>query len=838
MSRSRLQASLVPAIVSLAAASLVSCSQSPEEVAAQHGEVVDTYCTDCHNSVDREADLVLEHPDLVHATADRATWEKVIHKLNAGLMPPPGEPRPSSEAVTSLVSYLETTLDATPAEPAGAPVRRLTRAAYGNAVRDLLGFPIDVDTLLPADITSNGFDNVSDTLKTSPLLLERYLTVGLRVAAMAVGDTDLSPRATEYRPRLDLSQNTWIEGLPYGTRGGLVVDHYFPTDAVYEIRPELWRATGSTVRGVEGFEEPFELQILIDGAVVHSAKLGGPEDDALSNRDIGSAVTQVGERLPVRVPVSAGLHSVGVTFDGKSFALEQRLLEPLKADLPIGNDAYGWPIITRVLVAGPYDSTGPGDTATRRAIFTCEPGASLSDTACADQILGRLALRAYGRPLNDDDRQTLRELYASGSDNGRDFEAGIQLGLARILSGPEFLLYHGLTEEAAAANPAAPRLATGNAVTGNAAGGNAAAAAGFVQDDGPTLASRLALFLWNSIPDDELLDEAIAGRLHEPGTLETQVLRMLADPRAETLVTDFAEQWLQLRLVDSKSPDVRHFSSFDDNLRRDMRHETRLFLSSVLLDDASVLDLIGADYTFLNERLAEHYGIDGVFGDAFRRVELDDPNRRGLLGQGSILFQTSVANRTSPVFRGKWIMTNLFNSPPPPPPPNVPALEDSGESGKPHSVRERLELHRKDPVCAACHSIIDPPGLALENFDPVGRWRGTDSGQPIDATTTLPGGIAIDGPSGLREAILSRPELFVSTLTEKLMTYALGRRLEAEDMPTVRAIVRAAASDDYRFSAIVLGIVNSRQFQQKAHLPANATRTVADNRASSTSTGG
>jgi hypothetical protein len=617
---------------------------------------------------------------------------------------------------------------------------------------------------------------------------------------------------------------------------------------VYEIRPELWRATGSTVRGVEGFEEPFELEILIDGAVVHSAKLGGPEDDALSNRDIGSAVTQVGERLPVRVPVSAGLHSVGVTFDGKSFALEQRLLEPLEADLPIGNDAYGWPIITRVLVAGPYDSTGPGDTATRRAIFTCKPGAAMSAAACADQILGRLALRAYGRPLNDEDRQTLRELFASGSDNGRDFEAGIQLGLARILSGPEFLLYHGLTEEAATTDAATTEAATTEAAiteaaTAGAAGAtaapvSAAAAAGFTPDTGPMLASRLALFLWNSIPDDELLDAAITGSLRDPGAIEAQVRRMLADPRAETLVTDFAEQWLQLRLIDSKSPDVRHFSSFDDNLRRDMRHETRLFLSSVLLEDASVLDLIGADYTFLNERLAEHYGIDGVFGDAFRRVELDDPNRGGLLGQGSILFETSVANRTSPVFRGKWIMTNLFNSPPPPPPPNVPALEDSGESGTPHSVRERLELHRQDPVCAACHAIIDPPGLALENFDPVGRWRETDSGQPIDATTTLPGGIAVDGPGGLREAILSRPELFVSTLTEKLMTYALGRRLEAEDMPTVRRIVRAAASDDYRFGAIVLGIVDSRQFQQKAHLPTNPTQTVADNGASSTSTGG
>ncbi|HEU4620183.1 MAG TPA: DUF1592 domain-containing protein [Gammaproteobacteria bacterium] len=801
------------AIAAVAAASLLSCTPSPEEVAADHGAVIRRFCTDCHNATEQEAGLVLEKPDLVHAASHRATWEKVIHKLQAGLMPPPGGPRPSQEEIASLVSYLETSLDATPAEPAGAPIRRLTRSAYGNAVRDLLGFPIDVETLLPPDISSDGFDDVSDTLRTSPLLLERYLTVGLRVAAMAIGDTKLSPRATEYRPRLDLSQNTWIEGLPYGTRGGLVVDHYFPTDAEYEIRPELWRATGSTVRGVEGFKTPFELQILIDGAVVHTAKIGGADDDALSNGDIGSAVTQVGERLPVRLPVRAGLHRVGVTFVMKSFALEQKILAPRESDLPIGNDAYGWPIITRVLVGGPYESTGSGDTPARRAIFTCRPGASMSDTACAEQILDRLAFRAYGRPLGDADRKALRELYATGSDGGRDFEAGIELGLARILSGPEFLLYHGFTED--------------DAVSGGDKQEKREEGEGADHDDAFTLASRLALFLWNSIPDEHLLDDAAAGRLLEPATLEAEVRRMLADPRAETLVTDFAEQWLQLRRVDSKSPDERLFSNFDDNLRRDMLHETRLFLGSVLLGDSSVLDLLGADYTFLNERLAEHYGIDGVFGDAFRRVELKDPNRRGLLGQGSILFLTSVANRTSPVFRGKWIMTTLFNSPPPPPPPNVPALEENGATGKPRSVRERLEQHRASPVCAACHAIIDPPGLALENFDPVGRWRDTDSGQPIDASTTLPGGVAISGPSGLREAILSRPELFVSTLTQKLMVYALGRRLEAEDMPTVRRIVREAARDDYRFSALVLGIVRSPEFQEQAHLPAETTQNAA-----------
>ena len=448
-----LQRCIVPPLAAIAAASLAACTPSPEQLAAEHGATVTKYCTDCHSAAEREADLVLENPDLVNPAAERAKWEAVVHKLSAGLMPPPGRAAAERRRAREPRVISRRRLSTPPRpEPAGAPVRRLTRAAYGNAVRDLLGFPVDVEALLPADITSDGFDNVSDTLKTSPLLLERYLTVGLRVAAMAVGDTTLSPRGTEYRPRLDLSQNDWIEGLPFGTRGGLVVDHYFPTDAEYEIRPELWRATGSTVRGVEGFKDALRAA---DPARRRASctppQFGGVEDDALSNRDIGSAVMQVAARLPVRLRVSAGLHSVGVTFVAKSFALEQKLLDPDRADLPIGNDGYGWPIVTRALVAGPYDSTGSGDTPTRRAIFTCRPSDSVSDTACADEILGRFALRAYGRPLDDQDRQTLRELYASGSDNGRDFEAGIEVGLARILSGPEFLLYHGVTEDAAVA---------------------------------------------------------------------------------------------------------------------------------------------------------------------------------------------------------------------------------------------------------------------------------------------------------------------------------------------------------------------------------------------------
>jgi len=796
--------------LALAALLCGACARSPEELAAEQKAVISRYCTECHSAAEQEGELVLENADLVHAAAKPAVWEKVIHKLDVGLMPPPGEPRPDAQTAAALVGYLETALDSAAAaapQPGRQPLHRLNRVEYGNAIRDLLGFTIDIDSLLPADSSSHGFDNVSDVLKTSPLLLERYLTVGMRVAATAVGDTTVEPRAAQYEPKADLSQNRWIEGLPLGTRGGLVVEHYFPTDAEYEFRPELWEAAASTVRGLEGFTTPFEFEMLLDGVPVHRAQLGGRDDDALSNRDQGSATASAQERIRVRMPVSAGVHRLGFTFVMKSFAIEQRVLQPFESDLPPGNDAYGWPRIARVLITGPYDSKSSGDTPVRRAIFTCRPRPSIDNSPsiggvdCAEEILGRLARRAYGRPVTEADLKTLLEFYARGSGGGRDFDRGIQLALARILSGPEFL-FRG----AEAASSAAPGTA--------------------YRVDGATLASRLALFIWSSIPDDELLDDALAGRLGEPKVLEAQVKRMLADPRAHALVANFAEQWLQLRNIAAKAPDLLEFPDWDDNLRKDMLRETDLFLQSVLLGDASVLDLIGADYTFLNERLAAHYGIDGVFGDAFRRVTLTDPNRRGLLGQGSVLFETSVANRTSPVFRGKWIMTNVFNAPPNPPPPNVPALEDNGAGAAPRTVRERLEQHREDPVCAGCHLTMDPPGFALENFDPVGRWRETDGGRAIDASGTLAGGAPITGPIALREAILRRPEIFVGTVTQKLMTYALARGLEPEDMPAVRGVVRAAAKDDYRFSALVLGIVHSVPFQMKQQ-PADESATTA-----------
>ena len=781
---------LAAALAMLAA--LAGCEPSREAVAAEQQAVLDRYCTECHNAAEREADLVLENASLVDLAEKPAVWEKVIHKLNIGLMPPPGGPRPDEETAASLVGFLATSLDEAAAaapKPGRQPLHRLNRAEYGNAIRDLLGLNVDVESLLPADSSSHGFDNVSDVLKTSPLLLERYLTIGMRVAATAIGDPAIEPRATHYEPRPDLSQNRWIEGLPLGTRGGIVFDHYFPVDARYEFRPELWEAAASTVRGLEGFQTPFEFELLLDGVPVHRAPVGGLDDDALSNRDQGSATAAVQDRVRITLPVQAGVHRVGVTFAMKSFAVEQRLLQPFESDLPAGNDAYGWPRVARVLITGPFEATGSGDTPVRRNLFTCRPSEGVDHVDCAEDILSRLARLAYSRPVTESDLTTLLGFYEQGSGGGRDFERGIQLALARILSGPEFL-FRGESQVAAAPGEV-------------------------YRVDDVTLASRLALFLWSSLPDDELLTLAIDGRLQDRNVLEAQVRRMLDDPRARALVANFAEQWLQLRNVAAKAPDLLEFPDWDDNLRKDMLRETDLFLADVLLGDASVLDLIGADYTFVNERLAAHYGIDGVFGDAFRRVQLADPNRRGLLGHGSILFETSVATRTSPVFRGKWIMTNVYNSPPNPPPPDVPALEDNVAGAAPRTVRERLQRHTEDPVCAGCHATMDPPGFALENFDPIGRWRDTDAGHPVDSSGTLADGTDIGSPVALREAILAHPKIFVGTVTQKLMTYALARGIEPEDMPAVRAIVRAAARDGYTFSALVLGIVNSVPFQMK-----------------------
>jgi mono/diheme cytochrome c family protein len=760
---------------------------------AAYRAMIDRYCVGCHNARSKTPagdpiDLAAANVDDPASTA--ATWERVIRRLNLGAMPPQGSPHPGAGELDRFVTWLSGRLDAHASpRPGRFPLHRLNRAEYGNAIRDLLDVKLDFASMLPSDSASHGFDNISDVLKTSPLLLERYLNVGMRVAALAVGDTTLDAEMTTYQPRPDRSQNQHVEGLPLGTRGGIVVDHYFPVDGEYDFRPELWAAAASTVRGLEGFESPVRYEALVDGVPVKWAPIGGPADDAFSNADQGAASAAANARLHFRLPVRAGLHRVGFTFVMKTSAESQLLLQPFDQDIPEGNDGYGWPRLMRVSITGPYSPTGPGDTPARRAIFICRPtsnDAALA-RACARRILARLSRQAYSRPVAASELNELLKIYDDGY-RERGFERGVQLALARIISGPEFL-YRGDRE------PAALRAGAVYPVSDVA------------------LASRLSLFLWSSIPDRELLNVATAGRLRQPGVLDGQVRRMLADSRAQALVANFASQWLYLRNVPRKSPDFKTFPDFDDNLRQDLLRETDLFLDSVLLGDRSVLDLIDADYTFLTERLARHYGVPGVFGDAFRRVTLTDQNRRGLLGQGSILFETSPATRTSPVFRGKWIMTNIYNTPPLPPPPDVPALEENTGGAPPRSVRERLEQHRRNPVCASCHRAMDPLGFALENFDPVGRWRASDSGKPIDAGGTLMDGAVVDGPAALRRAIVARPNVFAGTVTERLLTYALARGLEPDDLSVVRAVVQKAAKENYRFSSIVTGIVQSVPFQ-------------------------
>ncbi len=786
--------------VALLVAACAGPEHSVEQIAASHQAVLDRYCTDCHNRAEQAGDLVLQDAGLADPAARADVFESVLHKLRLGLMPPPGEPRPQATVVSELVTWLETSLDAAAAaspDPGRMPLHRLNRSEYANAIRDLLGVDLDVKSQLPADSLSHGFDNISDVLTTSPLLLERYLTVALRVAAATVGDTRTEPRTAHYQPRPDLSQNQWVEGLPLGTRGGLVVDHYFPVDGEYEIRPELWAAAASTLRGLEGFKTPFTLEILIDGIPVHSAPVGGLEDDDLSNRDQGSATAIVNERIATRVPVAAGLRRVGVTFVARSHAVNQRILQPFEGDVPAGNDAYGWPRILRLHVTGPFEASAAGDTPARRALFTCRPTAGLPDTDCAGEILTRVATRAWSRPLTGDDTDMLLDFYRQGRDglagahanDEEAFERGVQLALARIVSGPEFIF------------------------RGEGHPDNVPPGQDYRISD-IAFASRLALFLWSSIPDEPLLELAFAGRLRDPDVLRNEVHRMLADRRARSLIDEFALQWLQLTTVHIRAPDRMTFPEFDDNLRQAMLRETVLLLEHVMLGDRSVIELLDAHYTFLNERLAQHYGIAGVYGDAFRHVTMNDPQRRGLLGHASVLFQTSVATRTSPVFRGQWIMTNLLNAPPPPPPPDVPELE-AVFTGEPQTMRERLAQHTADPVCASCHAVMDPPGFALEHFDALGRWRDTDNGVPVDSAAQLPDGTDIGSPAALRAALLSQPDVFVNTLTQKLMTWALSRGLEAEDLPTVRAIVREAAEQDYRFSSLILGIVESAQFQMR-----------------------
>ena len=774
-----------------------SCAYG-QQPSPQHA-LINQYCVTCHNEKAKTAGLMLDKLDIDHAAEHAETWEKVVRKLRGGMMPPKGVPRPEQAKIDELIAWLQTSLDQAAAahpEPGRAPLHRLNRTEYANAIRDLLGLKVDVSALLPADDESNGFDNIAEVLRVSPSLLEAYLAASREVSSLAVGDPKTGPVSDSFRVPPDLAQDEHIEGLPLGTRGGILIHHNFPLDADYDFNVFLLR---NIVGYLTGLEFPHQLEVSIDGERVFLAPVGGEEDLKLVDTNLALAGDTLDARLRTKVHVKAGPHDVAVAFLRRDSAESDEPLQPFTRDLDLQN-MNGIPLIDHVQITGPFDATGPGDTPSRRRIFVCTPASSKDapagskdEVACANKILSTLARRAYRRPVSDADMETLLSFYQAGRNQGGSFEAGIENSLRLILASPKFLFR---------SEPDPERVAAGSVY--------------HVSD--LELASRLSFFLWSSIPDDELLNVATEGKLKEPAVLDREVRRMLADPKAEALVNNFAEQWLFLRNVQSVSPDEATFPNFDDNLRQSFRRETELFFESMLREDRGVMDLLTANYTFVNERLAKHYGIPNVYGSQFRKVTLTNDARRGLLGQGSILSVTSYPTRTSPVLRGKWIMENLMGTPPPAPPPNVPPLKDQAQGGKVLSIRQLMEEHRKNAPCSTCHKVMDPLGFALESFNGVGEYRTKDASGPIDASGQLADGTKIDGVVGLREALLKHPEYFVGTLTEKMLTYALGRPLEYYDMPVVRGIVQGAAANNYRFSSLITGIVKSEPFEMKKAL--------------------
>ena len=779
-------------------ASSRSASELPGTAASSPDlqKVVNQYCVGCHNSrattSATASGVVLDRAELTRVAADGAMWEKVIRKLRAGAMPPSGMPRPDAATQHALVSFLETTLDRKAAEhpnPGRHLPHRLNRAEYENAIRDLLALDVDASTLLPPDDSVDGFDNNADSLGVSPSLLERYLSAAAKISALAVGDPTIGPSSETYRIRGDASQTGQNEALPPGTRGGLMALHTFPLDGEYVIKVKLLEINLGSIRGLE---YQHQLEVTVDGERVLLAPVGGPEDYTQSSLNATNVVNSLAERLQVRVKVKAGQRHVGSAFLQKPASQGGQRLQPFLRSTLIATDHTGLPRVENVTVTGPFNPTGASETASRQRLFTCTPSkprrARADEKACAEKIVSTLARRAYRRPLTEADLSSLMKFYDAGRSEG-SFDRGIEMAVRAVLVSPKFIFR--VEQDPVGVAPGTPYR---------------------ISD--LELASRLSFFLWSSIPDDELLEAASRGRLRKGDELERQVRRMLADRRADALVANFAGQWLHIRNLRNTTPDKNDFPDFDDNLRQAFERELNLFVGSIISEDRSVLDLITADYTFVNERLAKHYRIPNVYGPHFRRVTVTEDARKGLLGKGGILLVTSHADRTSPVVRGKWILDNLLGTPPPPAPANVPPFPEE-TPGVPKTVRARMEQHRASPQCASCHRIMDPIGLALENFDAVGVWRTQEAGATIDASGELADGSRINGAVELRASLLKRPEVLVGTMTEKLVTYALGRGVEADDMPAVRAIVRGSAQDGYRFSSIVRGIVTSVPFQMR-----------------------
>lgn len=778
----------LPLFVTLGILTCAPFAHSSEMTPQQASAAVQKYCATCHSAQLHTAGMVVDPAAVTHPQTDAERWEKVIRKLRAQSMPPPGAPSPDAATYRGLQNFIETQIDqAAAAHPNAGKLpllHRLTRTEYENAMRDLLALDampqeMDYSILLPADNSMSGFDNIADLLFTSPTAMESYLTAAEKISRLAVGDPKFPVMVNIYRMPDEEPQTGQMPGMPVGTRGGMAIHSDFPLDGQYAVKVSLL-----------GFSrDPQQLEITVDGTRVQLAQIaaglgGGRGGRSVPTGDYDPAVLPERKPLEFRIPIKAGPRVIGVGFLQRDQIRDEEVLKPRWRST--GSDLA----VEVVTISGPFDSHGSGDTPSRRRIFACRPASPADEIPCAQKILRSLESRAFRRPATMADVRPLMPFFEAGKVEG-GFDTGIERAIQRLLVSPQFL-FRIEHEPAGAPGTSHP-----------------------VSD--LELASRLSFFLWSSIPDDELLSVAESGKLHEPRVLEQQVRRMLADPRSATLVSNFAEQWLYLRDLDSKRPNEILFPDFDESLRAAFRKETDLFVDSVLRGNRSVLELISANYTFVNDRLAQHYGIPNVQGSWFRRVTFPPGSSRGgLLGQGSLLTITSYANRTSPVNRGKWVLENLLNAAPPPPPPNVPALKTEGaDPTKTLTMREAMVQHRANPACFSCHARMDPIGFAMENFDAVGRWRDRDGGNPIDSSGAFPSGEKFDGMAGLKKVLLSHPEDFVTTVTEKLLMYAIGRNVQYFDEPAVRAIVKAGAPDNYTFASLVLGVLKSPPFQMR-----------------------
>jgi hypothetical protein len=800
---------LPPFVISAVAAVQNQRTSAPITAAAADapGQVratIDKYCATCHNDRLKTGNLSLQSADTDAIAAHGELWEKVVAKVRGGAMPPPGSPRPDPAALSTFAGTIEKALDdfAVRQPNPGRPIiHRLNRAEYANAVRDLFGLMIDARSLLPADDSGYGFDNIGDVLSVSSGLMERYLSAARTVARQVVGDAqEIRPAVQTYRTAKNVRQEERVsEDVPFGTRGGLSFHHFAPVDGDYKFKIRVLRTVGDQDY-IRGLHRLSTVDVRLDSAPVMQFTVGGQLGcpvQGLVGKDCFKLLSgptpkmlpDEPDAIQIELPLSAGDHTMAVTFVGETVELEG-----LKPRYPTGHYAFqneieGLPFIDDVEVDGPYNAKAPVTTSTtRKALFVCEPTTAASEPTCAKTIVKRLTRRAFRRPVTDADVEPMFQFYRRAREEKQPFDRSIEAAVVRILVSPQFL-FRAERDPETASNGKPYKISD------------------------VELASRLSFFLWSSIPDEPLLAVAEQGRLSDSSTLAAQVKRMMADPRSEALTANFAGQWLMLRNLQSLMPDTHEFPDFDDELRAAERRETELFFDSQVRENRPVPELLSADYTFLNQRLAEHYGVPNVYGSHFRRVTIADERRRGLLGQASVLTVTSYPNRTSPVLRGKWVLENVLGSPPPAPPPNVPALEEQ-PAVKYKSMRERMEAHRKNPVCSSCHARIDPIGFAMENFDGVGRWRSTQGETPLDTSGAL-NGVKFDGAVELRKLLLTHQEEFVVTVTRKLMTYALGRGVEYYDMPSIRKIVSDAKANDYRWSDIVLGITNSTPFRMR-----------------------